>query len=41
MAQSIPGSRFVEIAGAGHLSMLEQPNAFVGALQAFLDENSR
>jgi 3-oxoadipate enol-lactonase len=40
MAQSIPGARFVELAGAGHLSMLEQPDAFVGALQAFLDENN-
>jgi pimeloyl-ACP methyl ester carboxylesterase len=39
MAQAIPGSRFVEIADAGHLSMLEQPDAFVAALQAFLDEN--
>src|SRR5437899_3251335 len=32
MAQSIPGAKFVEIAGAGHLSMLEQPDAFVTAL---------
>jgi pimeloyl-ACP methyl ester carboxylesterase len=40
MAQAIPGVRFVEIAAAGHLSILEQPDAFVAAMQAFLDENS-
>ncbi len=39
MAQAISGSRFVELAGAGHLSMLEQPDAFVAALTTFLDEN--
>jgi pimeloyl-ACP methyl ester carboxylesterase len=39
MAQAIPGSRFVELAEAGHLSMLEQPEAFAAALSAFLDEN--
>jgi pimeloyl-ACP methyl ester carboxylesterase len=39
MAQSIPGSRFVEIANAGHLSMLEQPDAFVAAVESFLDDN--
>jgi pimeloyl-ACP methyl ester carboxylesterase len=39
MAQAIPGAKFVEIANAGHLSMLEQPDAFVAAMCAFLDEN--
>jgi pimeloyl-ACP methyl ester carboxylesterase len=38
MAQQIPGARYVEIAGAGHLSMLEQPDAFVAALKTFLDD---
>jgi pimeloyl-ACP methyl ester carboxylesterase len=39
MAQSLAGSRFVEIPRAGHLSMLEQPDAFVAAFENFLDEN--
>jgi pimeloyl-ACP methyl ester carboxylesterase len=39
MAQAIPGSNFVEIAGAGHLSMLEQPSTFVSALAQFLEDN--
>jgi pimeloyl-ACP methyl ester carboxylesterase len=38
MAQQIPDARYVEIAGAGHLSMLEQPDAFVAALKTFLDD---
>jgi 3-oxoadipate enol-lactonase len=32
----IPGARLVTIAGAGHLSNLEQPQAFNGALREFL-----
>jgi len=32
----IPGARLVTIAGAGHLSNLEQPEAFNGALREFL-----
>jgi 3-oxoadipate enol-lactonase len=32
----IPGARLVTIAGAGHLSSLEQPEAFNGALRDFL-----
>jgi pimeloyl-ACP methyl ester carboxylesterase len=32
----IPGARLVTIAGAGHLSNLEQPEAFNGALRVFL-----
>jgi pimeloyl-ACP methyl ester carboxylesterase len=39
MAQAIPGARFVELAGAGHLSMLEQPEPFARAVADFLDEN--
>jgi 3-oxoadipate enol-lactonase len=33
---AIPGSKLVELEGAGHLSNLEQPGAFTGALQQFL-----
>jgi 3-oxoadipate enol-lactonase len=36
MAEAIPGARAVEIAGAGHLSNLEQPEAFNAELRAFL-----
>ena len=33
---AIPGSKLVELEGAGHLSNLEQPDAFTSALQQFL-----
>jgi 3-oxoadipate enol-lactonase len=33
---AIPGSKVVELAGAGHLSNLEQPEAFTSAVQQFL-----
>lgn len=33
---AIPGSKLVELEGAGHLSNLEQPGNFTGALQQFL-----
>ncbi len=33
---AIPGSKMVEIKGAGHLSNLENPDAFTGALKDFL-----
>jgi pimeloyl-ACP methyl ester carboxylesterase len=39
-AEVLPGARFAEIAGAGHLSMLEQPEAFVAAMTRFLDDNN-
>jgi pimeloyl-ACP methyl ester carboxylesterase len=32
----IPGARLLTIAGAGHLSSLEQPEAFNAALREFL-----
>jgi pimeloyl-ACP methyl ester carboxylesterase len=32
----IPGARLVTVAGAGHLSSLEQPAAWNGALREFL-----
>lgn len=35
--QGIPGSRLVMLPGAGHLSNLEVPEAFSGALREFLD----
>jgi len=35
LAQSIPGARKVVIAGAGHLSPLEKPQAFAKAVLAF------
>jgi 3-oxoadipate enol-lactonase len=34
--QSVPGSRVVELQGAGHLSNLEQPAAFTRAIREFL-----
>jgi pimeloyl-ACP methyl ester carboxylesterase len=36
MAERIPGARFVEIEGAGHISNIEAPDAFNAALDAFL-----
>ena len=40
MASSISGARYVEIPDAGHLANLDQPEAFIGALLAFLDQVS-
>lgn len=37
MAEAIAGAEVVEIAGAGHLSSLEQPEAFTAALRSFLE----
>ena len=37
-AASIPGARFEPIAGAGHHPHIEQPEAFVDRLAAFLKE---
>jgi len=37
IAAAIPGARFVEIPGAGHMSPLEQPDAVNRALLEFLD----
>lgn len=40
MADRIPGARFVEIAGAGHISNIEAPAAFNAALEAFLGDTA-
>jgi 3-oxoadipate enol-lactonase len=37
MNKELAGSQFVEIAGAGHISNMEQPEAFTGALEKFLN----
>jgi 3-oxoadipate enol-lactonase len=37
MAETIPGARLVEIAGAGHISNIEAPEAFNAALGEFLE----
>jgi 3-oxoadipate enol-lactonase len=34
--EALPGSRYVELAGAGHISNLDQPEAFSRAVQDFL-----
>jgi pimeloyl-ACP methyl ester carboxylesterase len=36
VARTIPGALYREIAGSGHCPMLEQPDALVGAISAFL-----
>jgi 3-oxoadipate enol-lactonase len=33
---ALPGSRYVELAGAGHISNMDQPQAFTKAIQDFL-----
>jgi 3-oxoadipate enol-lactonase len=37
LAQGIPGARFLELKGCGHCPQIEQPDAFVAALEGFLD----
>ncbi len=34
--EALPGSRYVELAGAGHISNLDQPTAFTRAIKDFL-----
>ena len=38
MAEGIPGARFVILAGAGHLVMLERPEEFEALLEQFSSE---
>jgi pimeloyl-ACP methyl ester carboxylesterase len=37
MAAAVPGAAFETIAGAGHLSNLEDPDAFNAAMRSWLD----
>ena len=37
MQQATPGSRYVEIADAGHIACIEQPAAFGKAVTDFLN----
>ena len=37
MAEAIEGAELVSLEGAGHLSSLEAPEAFVAAVAAFLE----
>lgn len=39
LAAGIPGARYAEIPGAGHLSNQERPEAFAAAVREFLEEN--
>src|SRR4029453_19093817 len=34
--EALPGSRYVELAGAGHISNLDQPEAFTRAIKDFV-----
>jgi 3-oxoadipate enol-lactonase len=36
MSEALPGSRYVELPGAGHISNLDQPQAFNAAVREFL-----
>jgi 3-oxoadipate enol-lactonase len=36
MHQKVPGSRFVELPGAGHISNMDQPALFTKAIKEFL-----
>jgi 3-oxoadipate enol-lactonase len=38
MSDVVPGARYVELAGAGHLSHLEAPEAFTTAVSSFLGD---
>ena len=36
LSEALPGSRYVELPGAGHISNLDQPQAFTKAMADFL-----
>lgn len=38
MADVVPGARLETVAGAGHMAVVERPDAVAGALRPFLDE---
>ena len=38
MADRIPGARYAELAGAGHIANVETPAAFDAAVTAFLNQ---
>lgn len=40
MSEQIAGSRYIELAGAGHLMNLERPVAFTAAVASFLDRRA-
>jgi pimeloyl-ACP methyl ester carboxylesterase len=40
-AERIPGARFETLAAAGHYPYLEQPDAFVASVTAFLNQQAR
>jgi 3-oxoadipate enol-lactonase len=37
LAEGIPGGRYLELEGCGHCPQIEKPDAFVAALEGFLD----
>ncbi|RSN66662.1 alpha/beta hydrolase [Actinomadura sp. WAC 06369] len=41
IAESVPGARYIEIPGAGHLSNQERPESFAGAVRDFLVTHSK
>jgi pimeloyl-ACP methyl ester carboxylesterase len=38
LADALPNARYIELAGAGHLAPLEQPDAFSEGMVSFLSE---
>ena len=41
LSEALPGSRYVELPGAGHISNLDQPQAFTPAMPDFLKPPER
>ncbi len=40
LAEAMPGARLVVLQGAPHMMQIEQPEAFLGAVESFLDEST-
>jgi pimeloyl-ACP methyl ester carboxylesterase len=38
IADKVPGARYIELAGCGHCPPLEQPKAFLQAVESFMAE---